>query len=93
MVEDIDRSFSRKSEMPKSTLRICRKEIAELMSKLQKNHESEDEKEILSRAKIWKDVTQKSHWPKLNQGLDVSEDVEKIIFEAQIIIRDYNLSR
>jgi len=86
--------FSKKPKNPgKSTLKAQRREIAELISKIEKNHESEDEKEILSRAKIWKEVTQKSHWPKYSQGLDVSEDVEKIILEAQIIIRDYNLSR
>ena len=66
----------REREFPKTTLRVCRKEIAELISKLEKNYESEDEKETLSRAKIWKEVTQKSHWPKYSQGLDVSEDVE-----------------
>ena len=83
----------RARDLPKSTLRQCRKEISELISKLGKNHQSSDDKELLSRAKKWKEVTQKSHWPKYNQGLDVSEDVTKIILEAQIIIRDYNLSR
>ena len=83
----------RARDLPKSTLRQCRKEISELISKLGKNHQSSDDKELLLRAKKWKEVTQKSHWPKYNQGLDVSEDVTKIILEAQIIIRDYNLSR
>jgi len=83
----------RARDLPKSTLKQCRKEISELISKLGKNHQSSDDKELLLRAKKWKEVTQKSHWPKYNQGLDVSEDVTKIILEAQIIIRDYNLSR
>ena len=83
----------RARDLPKSTLRQCRKEISELISKLGKNHQSSDDKELLLRAKKWKEVTQKSHWPKYNQGLDVGEDVTKIILEAQIIIRDYNLSR
>ena len=83
----------RARDLPKSTLKQCRKEISELISKLGKNHQSSDDKELLLRAKKRKEVTQKSHWPKYNQGLDVSEDVTKIILEAQIIIRDYNLSR
>ena len=83
----------RTRDFPKSTLKECRKEISELISKLGINHKSSDDKELLSRAKKWKEVTQKSHWPKYNQGLDISEDVERIILEAQIIIRDYNLSR
>lgn len=83
----------RARDLPKSTLKQCRKEISELISKLGKNHQSSDDKELLLRAQKWKEVTQKSHWPKYNQGLDVSEDVTKIILEAQIIIRDYNLSR
>ena len=46
----------RQREFPKTTLKVCRKEIVELISKLEKNHESEDEKEILSRAKIWEQI-------------------------------------
>ena len=83
----------RNKSFEKSTLRQSRKEIAELISKLGEKQKSEEYKELLSRAKKWKNVTQKSHWPKLNQGLDISEDVEEIILQAQIIIRDYNLSR
>lgn len=93
MFDDIDRTLNLEREMPKSTLKICRREIAKLISKLENNHDSSYDKELLSRAKTWKEVTQKSHWPKYNQGLDVSKDVEKIILEAQLIIRDYNLSR
>ena len=83
----------RSKEFEKSTLRLCRKKIAELISEIGKNQESEEDKELLLRAKTWKDVTQKSHYPKLNQGLDMSDEIQKIILGAQLIIRDYNLSR
>jgi len=83
----------RSKEFEKSTLRQCRRGIAVLISNLKKEQKSEGKKELLSRANTWKNVTQKSHWQKLNQGLDAGDDIQKIILEAQLIIRDYNLSK